>query len=524
MPGYLTTSDLTVAAPDGTILLNNLSLTFGSGLTGIVGRNGCGKSTLLNILSGDAAPLSGAVHRSGTCHLLTQDTGPSAQQAAFAMGIGPAHAAIRRLMDGRGDAQDAALADWTLPERLSAALKRVDMGNADLTRTMGSFSGGERMRLLLAGALLSRAEGLLADEPTNNLDMAGRALVSRVLTSWPGPVLLVSHDRELLDHTDRIVDLDSPGAEVVPGGWTRFAEERDARRARAVDALTRSRAAARREKAERQAQREKQDQSRARGRQARSDGSMPKMWHDMQAERAQQSRAKAEAMRSARVGAAEEAREAAAEAVVRLVPPRMTLPESGLPRGRAVLSLDAVRVRRGDRTVGPVSLDISGPERVAVTGANGVGKSTLLKVIAGEIAPDDGRRDLYARRVARLDQDVATPGSGGRLIDAVRRLRPDVADNDLHAALARFGFRNTEAEKPLAGLSGGERLRAGLMAAFAGDPAPDLLLLDEPTNHLDILATEALEQALSTYDGALVVVSHDARFLAEIGVTRRIGL
>ncbi|WP_188476653.1 ABC-F family ATP-binding cassette domain-containing protein [Primorskyibacter flagellatus] len=524
MPAYLTISDLTVAAPDGTILLDNLSLTFGPGLTGIVGRNGCGKSTLLNILSGDAAPMSGAVHRSGGCHLLTQDTGPSTHTAAFVMGIGPAHAAIRRLMDGRGDTQDAALADWTLPDRLSTALDRVGMAGADLTRAMGSFSGGERMRLLLAGALLSGAEVLLADEPTNNLDAAGRALVRDIMTRWTNPVILVSHDRELLDHADRIIDLDSPGAEVVTGGWTRFAEERDARRARAVEALTRSEAVARREKAERQAQREKQDQSRARGRQARSDGSMPKMWHDAQAERAQQTRAKAEAMRSDRVGAAEDAREAAAEAVVRLVPPRMTLPESGLPRGRAVLRLHAIRVRRGDRTVGPVSLDITGPERVAVAGANGVGKSTLLQVIAGEVVPDDGCREVHARRIARLDQDFAALGSGGRLIDAVRRLRPDVADNDLHAALARFGFRNTEAETPLAGLSGGERLRAGLMAAFAGDPAPDLLLLDEPTNHLDVLATEALEQALSTYDGALVVVSHDARFLAEIGVTRRIGL
>jgi ATPase subunit of ABC transporter with duplicated ATPase domains len=179
----------------------------------------------------------------------------------------------------------------------------------------------------------------------------------------------------------------------------------------------------------------------------------------------------------------------------------------------------------GDRRLfGPLSFEIRGPERIAISGVNGSGKTTLLRLITGDLKPMSGEIRRLTDRIAVLDQHVGLLDAGASILDNLRRLNPDLSDNEAHAALARFAFRNKAALQTSGTLSGGERLRAGLACVFAQPRPPLLLLLDEPTNHLDLTSIEVLEAALSGFDGALIAVSHDRTFLQAIGVQREIGL
>ncbi|HYC66605.1 ATP-binding cassette domain-containing protein [Brevundimonas sp.] len=201
------------------------------------------------------------------------------------------------------------------------------------------------------------------------------------------------------------------------------------------------------------------------------------------------------------------------------------MPSTGLSAGKMVLSLDGAAwdAPDGRRIVGPVSLKLTGPERVAITGPNGAGKTTLLKLISGQLKPTSGRVERPVA-AALLDQETALLRPDETLIEAWRRLNPEATPNDAHAALARFLFRNTAAQRIVRTLSGGERLRAALACVMTGARPPQLLVLDEPTNHLDLDSIAAVEAALTAWDGAMIVVSHDPEFLHAIGVERTLEL
>ncbi|MEG0818982.1 MAG: ATP-binding cassette domain-containing protein, partial [Brevundimonas sp.] len=181
------------------------------------------------------------------------------------------------------------------------------------------------------------------------------------------------------------------------------------------------------------------------------------------------------------------------------------------------------RSPEGRLIVGPLSLRLTGPERVAITGPNGAGKTTLLKLISGGLQPTTGRTERPVT-AALLDQAAAILKAEETLIEAWRRLNPEGTPNDAHAALARFLFRNTAAHRKVGTLSGGERLRAALACVMTGRSPPQLLILDEPTNHLDLDSIAAIEAALAAYDGALVIVSHDRDFMDNVGVDREVRL
>ena len=246
---------------------------------------------------------------------------------------------------------------------------------------------------------------------------------------------------------------------------------------------------------------------------------------DFMAERAQATGGRESRLAEKQAAAAAETLAAAEARVERVRRLAFDLPPSGLAAGKTVLALeDVVFAYPGARPLlDGLSLRITGPERVAVSGPNGSGKTTLIRLAAGELRPTAGRVTRGAP-AAFLDQQTALLGDDATLVAAFRRLNPASSQNAARAALARFLFRNTAAEKPVAALSGGERLRAALACVLLGDHPPQLLILDEPTNHLDLDSIAAVEEALSGFDGALLVVSHDRDFLEAIGVEREISL
>lgn len=522
----VTLNGVAARTADGRTLFDNLTLAFGRERTGIVGRNGAGKTTLLRLIAGEADPVEGDVTRAARVGWLPQRHDlQSIDTVAGLMGVGASFDRLKRILAGAGDEVDLGEADWTLELRIEAALSDVGLSSLDLLRLASSLSGGEQTRVRLAGLLLDQPDLLVLDEPTNHLDIEGRAAVAGLLERWPGGAVVVSHDRALLRGMDRIVELSALGAAVHGGGWDLYIEHRDAEREAAARGLEQAeRATDQAARARQQAVERKARRDRA-GRAFAQSGSAPRILLGAMAERAETSGAREHRLADRKAAEADGALAEARERVERVRALSIPMPSTGLSASRTVLELNeaAWDAPGGCCVVGPLSLRIAGPERIAVTGPNGAGKTTLLKLIAGELEPTRGR---VARPVAAvlMDQEAALLRPDETLIEAWRRLNPEGSPNDAHAALARFLFRNTAAHRTVGTLSGGERLRAALACVMTGVRPPALLVLDEPTNHLDLESIEAVEAALKSYDGALVVVSHDADFLDAVGVDRRIEL
>nr|WP_029087762.1 ABC-F family ATP-binding cassette domain-containing protein [Brevundimonas aveniformis] len=511
--------------PDGSTLFDNLTLAFGRERTGVVGRNGVGKTTLLRLIAGLDSPYEGHVSRAAPVGWLPQGGPPAVgETVADVLGVRAAVALLARVLAGQAKGDDLALADWSLQGRIEEALSSVGLSDLDLRRAVSRLSGGELTRLRLAGLRLGPAELLVLDEPTNHLDAEGRVGVAAFVGDWPGGVVLVSHDRALLRHMDRIVELSSLGVEIYGGGYDAYVERKAAERAaaeRRLEAAERGVSTARREAQQARERRDRRDRA---GRAFSASGSAPRIALGAMARRAEETRGRIERTSQDRTREAETALVAARDGVEHHRALDIPMPTTGLPAGRSVFEAEAVRVEiKGRPILGPLSLHLTGPERVAVTGPNGAGKSTLLRLITGEVESASGR---VARSVAAvlLDQQAAILWPEETLLAAYQRLNPDADRNQAQAALARFLFRNTAAERIVGTLSGGERLRAALACVLTGTEPPQLLLLDEPTNHLDLDSITALEAALNAYDGALIVVSHDADFLDAIGVTRKVEL
>lgn len=512
--------------PDGRALFDDLDLAFGREKCGLIGRNGVGKSTLLKLVLGELSPAAGSVCRNGVVRALQQQihVDPTAAIAdVFGVADGLAH--LSRALAGEVAADELADVDWTLDDRLSAALDRVGLAGMEMSRPLVTLSGGQRTRAALAALTFDAPDLVLLDEPTNNLDREGRRLVIDVLAQHSGAAIVVSHDRALLQHMDRIVELSSLGARSYGGNWDVYVQRRAEERAAAEQRLTVARRELKQAERKIQVARERKARKDAAGRKLNKQGGDDQMYLDRQEERAENSSRRANRLSDRQRAAAVQTLETAQAQVERIKTPTVDLPSSGLPAGKTVLTFD--EVSGGYSRNAPVFRDlcfsIVGPERIAVTGANGSGKSTLLKLALGRLEPLAGRVRRPAR-AAMLDQQVAILDGAASLLDNFRRLNPEDNDNACRRALARFLFRADAALHPVNDLSGGEVLRAGLACVLGGRAVPELLALDEPTNHLDLDSVAAIEAGLNGYDGALLVVSHDEAFLAAIGIERRIAL
>jgi ATPase subunit of ABC transporter with duplicated ATPase domains len=525
MPVSITLSNISWATPDGRPLLSGLDLSFGPERTGLVGRNGVGKTTLLKLISAELVPQAGKVSVDGTLGVLRQSVQVAPEETVASLfGIVEALDLLRRAERGEANAEALADADWTLEARVSAALGRVGL-DVEPGTPVSSLSGGQRTRAALAALLFASPDFLLLDEPTNNLDRDGRTAVLDLLAGWRSGAVVVSHDRELLETVDAIVELTSLGGTRHGGNWSAYRAQRAQTLSAAHRALTEAErhaddvARTAQVVAERKARRD------AAGRRKRAKGDMPRIVLGGMKERAELTGAANVRLSESRQAQAAEAVTAARQRIEILEPLTVSVPSTGLAAGKTVLAIEGVTAGyvTGRPVVRDLSLLMTGPERVAVTGRNGTGKTTLLALVSGALQPWRGSVRLFTE-VAMLDQHVSLLDPARSIRDNFRRINPEADENACRAALARFLFRADAALQQAGSLSGGQLLRAGLACVLGATTPPPLIILDEPTNHLDIDAIEAVEAGLSAYDGALLVVSHDEPFLEAIGITRRIDL
>ncbi|HSN12935.1 MAG TPA: ABC-F family ATP-binding cassette domain-containing protein [Propionibacteriaceae bacterium] len=526
----ITVTDLVFAWPDGTPVLggpeSGFSLSVPPGRSGIVGTNGSGKSTLLSLIAGRRAPQRGAVSVPGRVAYLPQDlTLDVAQPVDAFLGIADTRAALGALERGEEDPGrvetllEVIGTDWDVEARTVAQLGRLGLGPDVLDRRLGELSGGEVTRLGITRLLLLRPDVMLLDEPTNNLDGPARQHLYDVVASYSGVLLVVSHDRDLLDRMDRIGELRDGSVRWYGGGYSAYAERVAAEQATAEQALVAAKADVRRQQADRQEAERLIAQRRRQGARNAVSSNMGKGAQHFWANRSEKHAASYRATHQQRL---DEARQSVvdAEANLRDDPAiRIDLPATQVPAGREVLTTQDLVLRTGRR----VELWLRGPELVAITGRNGSGKTTLLRTVVGELSPAAGTSRLLVP-AALLPQRLTLLDPARSVVENVAARAPASPVGEIRAQLARFLFRGRTADRSVGLLSGGELFRATLAALLLADPAPQLLLLDEPTNNLDFASYEALVTAVRSYEGAVLVVSHDRRFLEEIGVTRVVDL
>jgi ATPase subunit of ABC transporter with duplicated ATPase domains len=520
---------LTAVLPDGTPLFTDLHFHFDTARTGLIGRNGAGKSTLLRMLAGQIPPTAGQVVASGRVTLLEQDAGPAAYcTVADAFGVRDLAARYQRVMQGDGTPEDLdrLAGHWDLHERIEAALTAVGMDGLELGHPYGLLSGGEQTRVRFARLLYEQPDIALLDEPTNHLDRTGRRFVLDWMESWKGGLVVASHDRELLDTMYQVALLDERGLHLYGGNYTFYEEQSALERAAAEQALQHARNSLGKAREQAQRARERQEQRQASGKRSARRTGVGKMAIGAMRRHAENSSGKLKDRHADKVAGAAEAVQLAKESVLEEGQIAVDLSFTAVPARKRMVDVRHVNVRfsGADLWPEPLTITVTGPERVALKGRNGSGKSTLLRLIDETLTPSTGEVVVGARRVAMLDQQVALLDPDRTLLENAARLAPARPEQEVRLLLNRFLFDRLTVDKKVRVLSGGERMRAGLCGLLCQDQAPDLLLLDEPTNNLDLNSVQKLASVLNRYQGALIVVSHDERFLKDVGVSRTVEL
>jgi ATPase subunit of ABC transporter with duplicated ATPase domains len=518
----LTLEGVSFTLADGRVLFQDLNEVFDQRRTGLVGRNGAGKSVLARLMAGELAPSSGRIAGGGTMHYLSQHIEQQGTVAVLA-GVQPVLAALERIENGSTDPVDFdAVGDgWDMRERLQSELDRHGLPHLRPDTPAASLSGGEAMRVSLIAAWLSDAAFLILDEPSNHLDRANRLALQAQLQRWPHGLLVISHDRELLEQMDRILELSPLGLRSYGGGYSFYAECKRSEDEAAQRLLDHRRLERKRETHAMREQQERQAQRAAKGARDGRDANQAKILLGGQKNRAQGTAGKLRQQHAAQQDLlAQRVREAAQQ-----VAPVVAIAMHALAGAQAarlrVAELEDVSLPHAPPATRVISLTITGQQRIAVAGPNGCGKSTLLRVLAGQLAPLAGRCEVRAR-TAYLDQQLAGLTPQRSAIQHLRAANHEAGESALRTHLAQMGLDATLAAAPVGTLSGGERLKVALACALYAHPPAQLLLLDEPSNHLDLASLNALETMLRQYQGALVVVSHDEVFLQALDLTHRL--
>lgn len=496
----------------------------------LVGNNGAGKSTLLKIITGELQPSSGHISMDSDVYYVPQIFGQyNHLTVAEALGIDAKLLAFREILDGNATEENLNTLndDWSIEERCAEALSHWQLDDVDLFQKLDLLSGGQKTKIFLAGIFIHKPGLVLLDEPSNHLDAETRSLLYDFIQTARCTVLVVSHDRKLLNLVDNIAELSSHGIRTYGGNYDFYATQKQVEIEALANELKNSSKALRKAKEKERETAERQQKLDARGKRKQENAGVAKIMMNTMRNKAENSTAKLKNVHHEKIdGISSKIRD------LRSVLPdidqmKMDFSSSQLPKGKVILRAESLNFAYNDRSLWeePLNFELTSGERVALRGANGSGKTTLINVIMGRLKPTRGSIFRTELKAVYVDQEYSLINNRLSCYEQAQEYNTSaLLDHEVKTRLNRFLFTSADWEKPCGALSGGEKMRLLLCCLTLSEQSPDLLILDEPTNNLDLQNMEILTAAIREYQGTLLIVSHDEQFLEEIGVGRVVHL
>lgn len=509
--------------PNKDLLFDNINLTINKqDKIALIGNNGIGKSTLLRILAGNIQPSGGQLRADEKPYYVPQLFGQfNDYTIAQALQIEEKLRALRDILDGRVTESNMTLLDddWAIEERCSEALAHWQLSGLDLSQKMGTLSGGQKTKVFLAGIIIHQPRTVLLDEPSNHLDTQARTILYDYIRSTNNTLVVVSHDRTLLNLLNTVYELSKRGVTVYGGNYDFYAEQK------AIEANAQQEDLKSREKALRKAKEveresiERQQKLDARGKKKQEKAGLPTISMNTLRNNAEKSTARVKDIHSEKVGSISDEVNQLRKELPDKDKMKIGFDDSALHTGKILINAKELNYGYGNELLWkePLNFQVNSGERIAIKGLNGSGKTTLIKMILGVLQPSTGTIQVATARTIYIDQDYSLIDNRLTVYEQAQQFNTGhLQEHEVKSRLTHFLFTKAFWDKPCMALSGGEKMRLILCCLTISGQAPDMIILDEPTNNLDIRNIEILTAAINEYKGTIIVVSHDAFFLTEI--------
>ncbi|MCB6632468.1 ABC-F family ATP-binding cassette domain-containing protein [Bacteroides faecis] len=531
--------------PDKEVLFSDLNFAISKGQKlGLVGNNGCGKSTLLQIIAGQRSPSSGVIVRPDDLYYIPQHFGQyDSLTIAQALQTDHKQEALHAILAGDASTENFTILndDWNIEERSMAALDSWGLGQFTLSYPMNLLSGGEKTRVFLAGMDIHNPSVILMDEPTNHLDSSGRQRLYDWVQKWRSTLLIVSHDRTILNLLPEICELEKHQLTYYGGNYEFYKEQKNIMQQALLERIEEKDKALRlarkvaRETAER---REKQN---VRGEKANMKKGVPRIVLNSLQSKSEKSTAKLNNAHQEKAGKLTDERNQLKSSLPSTAVLKTDFNSSSLHSGKILVTAEKINFsyhqmdnKESQNTSGtdnpeqflwktPLSFLIKSGDRLCVKGLNGSGKTTLLKLITGQLQTQTGTLTRADFTYVYLNQEYSIIDDRSSVLEQAYAFNSrNLPEHEIKIILNRFLFPAAEWDKSCRKLSGGEKMRLAFCCLMISNNTPDMFILDEPTNNLDIQSIEIITATIKNYTGTVIAISHDDYFIKEIGIDQPI--
>lgn len=523
--------DISYIHPNNELLFEHINFTVNkNNKIALIGNNGSGKSTILKIIANQIEPTSGRVILDANPYYIPQLFGQfNNKTIAQALHVEDKIHALHEILNGNVTEENFELLqeDWTIEDRCEEALKQWHLSNLDLNQKMGTLSGGQKTKVFLAGILIHQPELILMDEPSNHLDTASRQQLYNLIQNTNSTILVVSHDRALLNLLNSIAELRMDDIQIYGGNYTFYKEQKQIEKNALEHNIQNKEKALRKAKEKERETLERKQKADIRAKKNLDNAGLPKILANTRKNKAENTSAKLKDTHIEKIGGISQKLQELRSALPAVDKIKFGLDSSNLHPGKIIFSLQNINFRYSTENLWKTDLNfkITSGERIAFKGQNGSGKTTLIQLIIGQLQPTKGNIHRKKSSIIYIDQDYSLIDNTLSVYEQAQRFNSSaLLEHDIKIRLNRFLFGPEDWDKVCINLSGGEKMRLMLCCLTMANHAPDIIILDEPTNNLDILNIDILTSAIKEYNGTLLIISHDEVFLQEIGITRVINL
>jgi len=527
----LSLQQLSYIHPNKDLLFENISLYINAQeKIALIGHNGVGKSTLLRLIAKELFPSSGSIQSVANSYYVTQVVGQFEKKTvAEALKIDKKLAALDAILAGDASEENfnTLQDDWNLEERCQEAFSLWNLPNIQLTQKMSSLSGGQQTKVLLAGIQVHQTELILLDEPSNHLDMDSKKNLYNWIQSTNSTLIVVSHDRTLLNLLDDMAEMTPNGIKRYGGNYSFYKAQKEGERHALQQDIHHKEKAIKIAKEKERETIERQNRLNNRGQKKQEKAGVARIMMNTLRNNAEKSTAKIKSVHQYKIGGIRSDLHELRGSQSALDEIKIDLGNSTFPTGKSMVKAENINFSYGSQQLWKdnISFQLFSGDRIALQGQNGSGKTTLVKLLLNQLVPEQGKIEQQSFESIYLDQTYSILSPHLSIYEQAQQYNTQaLPEHEIKIRLNRFLFGRDEWDKKCQQLSGGEKMRLILCSLTIKQQSPDLIILDEPTNNLDIQNILILTKAIQLYKGTLLVISHDEVFLEEIYVNKVVQL